>query len=354
MSAENNSASDSLANSDVDDEVKLLQNLAKRRTFRRNKNLAKNSTSESEQDAQKSPVQYKRTKRRAPKKKLDDDEATFENNASQDEDDDDSVQVIDSPARRRSVRARKPKKTPDDIVQIPAAASTTKKSTKRKKKSTSSTSSSESDSTDPDESEEESMQDKISNSKIIAYKDFDDKVTKFCMLHKERSHLHVFWTTEQELNKNSRMKSQLTQFLKRFPVKWEDDEPLFNPNYTRIERILNAKLRKRKQLYLVKWKDIGYEESTWEYYDQIKSLKNADKHIKRYETRNIIDENKRAEPTVKRNISNYKPMDPDAYKYSKDLRPYQIEGINWLMFSWFSKRNSILADVRLIIFLTIF
>ena len=26
------------------------------------------------------------------------------------------------------------------------------------------------------------------------------------------------------------------------------------------------------------------------------------------------------------------------------LRPYQVEGVNWLIFSWYQRRNCILAD----------
>ena len=44
---------------------------------------------------------------------------------------------------------------------------------------------------------------------------------------------------------------------------------------------------------------------------------------------------------------------PDTYKQYKEsmplkngvvLREYQIEGVNWLIFSWYQRRNCILAD----------
>lgn len=44
---------------------------------------------------------------------------------------------------------------------------------------------------------------------------------------------------------------------------------------------------------------------------------------------------------------------PDSYKQYKEsmplkngvvLREYQIEGVNWLIFSWYQRRNCILAD----------
>ena len=34
---------------------------------------------------------------------------------------------------------------------------------------------------------------------------------------------------------------------------------------------------------------------------------------------------------------------PD-YKNNNKLRPYQLEGVNWLLFSWYNGRNCLLAD----------
>ena len=33
-----------------------------------------------------------------------------------------------------------------------------------------------------------------------------------------------------------------------------------------------------------------------------------------------------------------------AYKNGNQLRPYQLEGVNWLNFSWYNQRNCLLAD----------
>lgn len=33
-----------------------------------------------------------------------------------------------------------------------------------------------------------------------------------------------------------------------------------------------------------------------------------------------------------------------SYKGENTLRPYQLEGLNWLVFCWYQRRNSILAD----------
>lgn len=41
----------------------------------------------------------------------------------------------------------------------------------------------------------------------------------------------------------------------------------------------------------------------------------------------------------------YKPIASDAvYLDGNELRSYQVEGINWLLWNWINGRNSILAD----------
>ena len=32
------------------------------------------------------------------------------------------------------------------------------------------------------------------------------------------------------------------------------------------------------------------------------------------------------------------------YKDESQLRPYQLEGVNWLLFNWYTRQNCILAD----------
>jgi chromodomain-helicase-DNA-binding protein 7 len=40
----------------------------------------------------------------------------------------------------------------------------------------------------------------------------------------------------------------------------------------------------------------------------------------------------------------YKQETPHIYKNYKILRPYQTESVNWLIKSWYEKRNTLLAD----------
>ena len=41
----------------------------------------------------------------------------------------------------------------------------------------------------------------------------------------------------------------------------------------------------------------------------------------------------------------FKPIkESSTYKGDNSLRPYQLEGLNWLLFNWYTRQNCILAD----------
>ena len=43
--------------------------------------------------------------------------------------------------------------------------------------------------------------------------------------------------------------------------------------------------------------------------------------------------------------ASFKPIkDTQEYKGGNLLRPYQLEGLNWLLFNWYTRQNCILAD----------
>lgn len=60
---------------------------------------------------------------------------------------------------------------------------------------------------------------------------------------------------------------------------WQLEEEAFNPDYTEVDRILDvmdsldAISGKNIRHYLVKWKALPYEDSTWELEDDVDTLK---------------------------------------------------------------------------------
>uniref|UniRef100_A0A452TDP0 Chromodomain helicase DNA binding protein 8 n=1 Tax=Ursus maritimus TaxID=29073 RepID=A0A452TDP0_URSMA len=161
------------------------------------------------------------------------------------------------------------------------------------------------------------------------------------------SYLHCEWATISQLEKDKR----IHQKLKRFKTKMaqmrhffhEDEEP-FNPDYVEVDRILDESHSIDKDngepviYYLVKWCSLPYEDSTWELKEDVDEGKIRE--FKRIQSRH---------PELKRvnrpQASAWKKLElSHEYKNRNQLREYQLEGVNWLLFNWYNRQNCILAD----------
>ncbi|XP_035991036.1 chromodomain-helicase-DNA-binding protein 4 isoform X5 [Fundulus heteroclitus] len=139
----------------------------------------------------------------------------------------------------------------------------------------------------------------------------------------------------------------------RFGVKME---------WLMIHRILNHSVDKKNNVhYLIKWRDLPYDQSTWE---------SEDMDIPEYDTYKQIYWNhrelmmgeegrpgKKLKKTVKVKKAERPPANPvvdPTIKFDRQpdyldstggtLHPYQLEGLNWLRFSWAQATDTILAD----------
>jgi hypothetical protein len=85
------------------------------------------------------------------------------------------------------------------------------------------------------------------------------------------------------------MKKSLTSFLKRYPDLWDDKDQLFDPEYTQIERIIGKDQDGDEVEYLIKWKNLSYDECTWEHFSVLKQhIPDIENHIKYYQVRNKL------------------------------------------------------------------
>uniref|UniRef100_A0A669QYQ4 Chromodomain helicase DNA binding protein 9 n=1 Tax=Phasianus colchicus TaxID=9054 RepID=A0A669QYQ4_PHACC len=131
------------------------------------------------------------------------------------------------------------------------------------------------------------------------------------------SYLHCEWATEQQLLKDKRIQ----QKIKRFKLS------------------ISHKLAAHPVVYyLVKWCSLPYEDSTWELkedVDQAKIEEFEQLQASRPDSRRLD----RPPPNSWKKIEHSR-----EYKNGNQLREYQLEGLNWLLFNWYNRRNCILAD----------
>lgn len=147
------------------------------------------------------------------------------------------------------------------------------------------------------------------------------------------------------------------------------------PEWLVVHRVINHRtMRDGRTLYLVKWRELAYDQSTWEeesdeipglkiaieYYLDLRantvdpgSAKKGGKKKGRRRTKDAEDE-ERGVVTKRYNPPPEKPTTDLHKKYSEQpdyftetgmqLHPYQLEGINWLRYSWANGIDTILAD----------
>ncbi|CAC5412056.1 CHD4 [Mytilus coruscus] len=135
------------------------------------------------------------------------------------------------------------------------------------------------------------------------------------------------------------------------------------PEWLQINRVISHRHSKDVKWYLIKWCDLPYDQSTWEKEDaEITDLK---KHIDNYEVLRVLTnfgEKKGPGKKKKKNLpadvlAKLPPAVPTTDLRKKfdvqpeyitctggTLHPYQLEGLNWLRYSWSNGTDTILAD----------
>uniref|UniRef100_A0A673BBG7 Chromodomain helicase DNA binding protein 4a n=1 Tax=Sphaeramia orbicularis TaxID=375764 RepID=A0A673BBG7_9TELE len=129
-----------------------------------------------------------------------------------------------------------------------------------------------------------------------------------------------------------------------------------------IHRVLNHSVDKKNNVhYLIKWRDLPYDQSTWESEDM--DIPEYDPYKQTYWNHRelMMGEEGRPGKKLKKQVKVKKAERPPAnpvvdptIKFDRQpeyldstggtLHPYQLEGLNWLRFSWAQATDTILAD----------
>ncbi|XP_061573077.1 chromodomain-helicase-DNA-binding protein 4 isoform X2 [Cololabis saira] len=129
-----------------------------------------------------------------------------------------------------------------------------------------------------------------------------------------------------------------------------------------LHRVLNHSVDKKNNVhYLIKWRDLPYDQSTWESEDM--DIPEYDTYKQTYWNHRelMMGEEGRPGKKFKKPVKVKKTERPPAnpvvdptIKFDRQpdyldstggtLHPYQLEGLNWLRFSWAQATDTILAD----------
>uniref|UniRef100_A0A8C2KDT5 Chromodomain helicase DNA binding protein 6 n=1 Tax=Cyprinus carpio TaxID=7962 RepID=A0A8C2KDT5_CYPCA len=174
-----------------------------------------------------------------------------------------------------------------------------------------------------------------------------EEMEEFYVKYRNFSYLHCKWATLEELEKDPRISQKIKRFRnKQAQMKHiftEPDEDLFNPDYIEVDRVLEIAITTDTETgeevthYLVKWCSLSYEESTWELQEDVDPVK-----IREFEDLKQIPEIKQVERPLPEQWQKLEKS--REYRNGNQLREYQLEGMNWLLFNWYNRKNCILAD----------
>ncbi|EGZ22731.1 hypothetical protein PHYSODRAFT_388148, partial [Phytophthora sojae] len=192
---------------------------------------------------------------------------------------------------------------------------------------------------------------------------------RFLIKWKTLSYLHTSWQTEDELMETDKnAKGKIQRFSEKehralYTQEVQGDE-YFNPEFRSVDRILEIRDRplddfapddaedgeQKFQYFLVKWKALSYDDITWEREDDV----GDDAAVQQYNDRIVRAAKRFRKIALAKHLPNSKRKNfrgytaeappPRRKEQSFQLRDYQLTGVNWMLFNWYQKRNSMLAD----------
>ncbi|KAE9588990.1 hypothetical protein Lal_00012672 [Lupinus albus] len=178
---------------------------------------------------------------------------------------------------------------------------------------------------------------------------------KYLVKWKGLSYLHCKWVPEEEFLKGfknyPRLRTKINNFHRQMASVNSSDEDFvaIRPEWTTVDRILACRDNEEKE-YLVKWKELAYDECHWELESDISAFQPEIDRFNRFQSRS------RKKPSSKQKGSDNDGAELNQQKEFQQcehspeflsggsLHPYQLEGLNFLRFSWSKQTHVILAD----------
>ncbi|AQL01564.1 CHD3-type chromatin-remodeling factor PICKLE [Zea mays] len=176
------------------------------------------------------------------------------------------------------------------------------------------------------------------------------KMERYLIKWKGLSYIHCSWVSEKEYseaaNIHPRLRTRLNNFRRQkeaMKIEAErsgEDIVAIRPEWTTVDRILAS----RKNLvgdreYYVKWNELTYEECTWENESDITVFQ---PEIERFNEIQFRRKKSGDKGKATREPRQFK--ESPTFLSGGTLHPYQLEGLNFLRYSWFHNKRVILGD----------
>ncbi|OIT02582.1 chd3-type chromatin-remodeling factor pickle, partial [Nicotiana attenuata] len=182
-------------------------------------------------------------------------------------------------------------------------------------------------------------------------------VKQYLVKWKGLSYLHCIWVPEKEFLKayklHPRLKTKVNNFHRQMSsvTNSEEDYVAIRSEWTTVDRILACRGEGEEKEYLVKWKELPYDECYWEFESDISSFQLEIERYHRVQSRyDKVSSSKQKSGPTESTESKPKPREFQQYESSPEflsggsLHPYQLEGLNFLRFAWSKQTHVILAD----------
>ncbi|PRQ42235.1 putative DNA helicase chromatin regulator PHD family [Rosa chinensis] len=180
-------------------------------------------------------------------------------------------------------------------------------------------------------------------------------VKQYLVKWKGLSYLHCTWIPEKEFFKAFETYPRLKQKVNNFNRQrssinnTEEEFVAIRPEWTTVDRILACRGDDEKQ-YLVKWQELPYDECYWEVEADIYTFQPEIEKFHRIQSRSHKLSGKQKSSLKDALESKKKQKEFQQFEHSPEflsggtLHPYQLEGLNFLRFSWSKQTPVILAD----------
>ncbi|KAE8654547.1 CHD3-type chromatin-remodeling factor PICKLE [Hibiscus syriacus] len=151
---------------------------------------------------------------------------------------------------------------------------------------------------------------------------------------------------------NPRLRTKVNNFHRQMASKnnSEDDFAAIRPEWTTVDRILACRGDEDEKEYLVKYKELPYDECYWEVKSDISAFQPEIERFNKIRSRSRKSASQQKSSLQDAVECKKKSKEFQQCEHSPEflsggtLHPYQLEGLNFLRFSWSKQTHVILAD----------